>query len=97
MELSRFCKKCSSFHAQNSASEEGVEKHLQNGLFSQNGERTVMGKGLVRRMVWRQKCPHYAAMEALQMAGSWDDSRTTDEIVSQLRQERTTRRVQEGV
>ncbi len=32
----------------------------------------------------------------LQMAGSWDDSRTADEIVSQLRQERTTRRVQEG-
>ncbi len=34
--------------------------------------------------------------EALQMAGSWDDSRAADEIVSQLRQERTTRRAQEG-
>ncbi len=34
--------------------------------------------------------------EALQMAGSWDDSRAADEIVSQLRQERTTRRSQEG-
>lgn len=32
--------------------------------------------------------------EALQMAGSWDDSRPADEIVSQLRRERTTRRVQ---
>lgn len=34
--------------------------------------------------------------EALQMAGSWDDSRAADEIVSRLRQERTTRRAQEG-
>lgn len=32
--------------------------------------------------------------EALRMAGSWDDSRAADEIVSQLRQERTTRRFQ---
>jgi hypothetical protein len=30
------------------------------------------------------------------MAGSWDDSRAADEIVSRLRQERTTRRAQEG-
>jgi len=33
--------------------------------------------------------------EALQMAGSWDDSRAADEIVSRLRQERTTRCAQE--
>lgn len=33
--------------------------------------------------------------EALQMAGSWDDSRAADEIISELRQERTTRRALE--
>ena len=33
--------------------------------------------------------------EVLKMAGSWDDSRPADEIVSLLRQERTNRRNQE--
>lgn len=37
-----------------------------------------------------------ADAEALQMAGSWDDARSADEIVSQLREERTSRRVQEA-
>ena len=34
--------------------------------------------------------------EALRMAGSWEDSRSAGEIVSQLRQKRTSRRIQEG-
>jgi len=35
--------------------------------------------------------------EVLQMAGSWDDARDANDIVSELRQARTTRRVQGGL
>ena len=35
--------------------------------------------------------------EVLKMAGSWDDAREANEIVTELRQARTTRRVQGGL
>jgi hypothetical protein len=50
---------------------------------------------IIKTYLATSHCRHSGDEEALQMAGSWDDSRSAAEIVSQLRSERANRRIQE--